>query len=488
MDVIEQHGYLRAAISAVGRGTIGAWWSIAEHPLFRGKGSESERNKLYDFYSSRRRKWDNIKDYQNIAYKLVAGAMYLKYFGQCAFYIVRSKTGKPIGLDFLPGVVIPNVDEKGYFKTPAFYQYIDRSGKAKQEFSNDEIVFISNPDFRGDPMGGSDVESLTQFSLPTDLYLMTAAREYIKNRDKPEAIYELPSDITDEAFDEFADMIANRYRGPSGMGRSPVVVSGELNIKELSKMPTDLPFAESRNVSRNEIMAASGSNSVKIGLSDAFEADTRELRYEFLEGTLIPLFKMMELAFYEQIHVKEFGIREWEFKFDHPDFLTAVEQATVHMRYRDMGVLNANEIRSDLGYPSYSGGDEFVDVTTPKKTPQGSPPEGREDDPDKPSNTGEPTLDDQDPPRGDQHDDAGRRREVSTNLDKQALVDELYQWKDFVVKRTKKGLKIREFVTEVIPDNINYIINQYILSSEQSRSVEDLKKYFDEIITFVKEH
>ena len=59
---------------------------------------------------SQNRQWDNIKDYQSIAYKLMIGAMYLRYFGQSAYYIVRDGSGKATVLDFLPGLVDPNVD------------------------------------------------------------------------------------------------------------------------------------------------------------------------------------------------------------------------------------------------------------------------------------------------------------------------------------------------------------------------------------------
>ena len=487
MDVIEQHGYLKASISAVGRGAIGAWWQISEHSLYMGEGQEADKKKLYDFYSSNRRNWDNIKDYQGMTYKIVAAAMYLKYFGQAAFYIVRNKRGTPISLDFLHGLIVPNVDSQGYFKTPAFYQFTERQALKKVEFSSDEIVFISNPDMRGNPIGGSDVESLSQFSLPTDIYLMAAARNYLQNADMPEAIWELPENITDEAFNEFAEVIAQRYRGATNVGRNPMVVAGELNIRELRRMPEDLPYADSREIARNEIIAASGSSSVKLGLAESqSQANIREFRQEFLESTLIPIFRMIEVAFYEQIHRRHFDIKEWMFKFEHPDFLTTVEEATVHMRYLQTGVKNPNEVRAELGLAPREGGEEFHNIS--QLSSQGSPPEGREDRPDKPSNTGEPTIDDQDPPRGDQHDEPNRPRALSLSIDKDILIDELYTMRDFTIGRIKKGMTLREFKSDIIPEDIIGLANEFILQKSWNiNEVDVVKEYFNDAIDLVKE-
>jgi HK97 family phage portal protein len=491
MDVIEQHGYLKSSISAVGRGALGAWWTIAEHPLYMGKGDESTKEKLYEFYSSNRRNWDNIKDFQSMAYKIVAAAMYLKYFGQAAFYIVRNKRGTPISLDFLHGLIVPNVDSEGYFKSPAFYQFKDRQALERIDFSADEVVFISNPDMRGNPMGGSDAESLTTFSLPTDIYLMAAARNYLQNADNPEAIWELPEDVTDEAFNEFAEVISKRYRGATNAGKNPIVVAGELNYKELRRMPEDLPYADSRDIARNEVIATSGSSAVKLGLADGqSQANAREFRQEFLESTLVPVFKMIEVAFYEQIHRRQFGIKEWMFKFEHPDFLTAVERATVHMRYIQTGVKNPNEVRAEEGLAPREGGEEYVDVTAQSKAgnEQGSPPEGREDRPDKPSNTGEPTLDDQDPPRGDQHDEPNRPRSLSPNIDKDALIDELYTMRDFTVGRVKKEMSLREFKSDILPEDVRQLANDFILSRDWSvEDIDEIKEYFNSAIDLVKE-
>ena len=482
METVKQHGYLRAAMSVVGRSAVGAWWTLRQHPEYKN-APERHRKRLLNFYYQNNRTWDNIKDFYNIAGKLMIGVMYLRYFGQAAYYIIRDESGTPIGLDFLHGLVVPNVDKTGKFKSPAFAQYPSRDPLEKVEFTSPkDLVYLVNPDWEGSPLGGTDIEALTRFTLPIDLYLQLAAREYLKNRDTPEVVYSLPADISEDAFDSFVKEMEVRRRGPTNVGRNPIAVQGEFEIKELRPLPDALPYQESRKEAREEELAVAGVSGAKLGITDALAAaNIREMRREFHETALVPLFKLIEVGFYEQVHVREFNAPGWQFQFDSPDFLNAVERATVHMRYHDMGVLNPNEIRSDLNLQPRDDefGDKYVDEKEEAEEGQpngrpGSPPEGREVEPDDPSQTGEPTLDDQDPPRGDQHDEQP----------KENLLAELRQWKKFAVRRMKSGKSLREFNTVCIPEGLKDILRTYI---NQAASVEELAGMFEEAISHIEE-
>lgn len=479
MDTIKVHGYVRAAMSVIGRSTIGAWWGLQKHEEFGSSATERQRKRLIQFYLNPVRRWDNIKDFYSVAYKLMIGAMYLRYFGQAAYQIIRNSDGLAVGFDFLPGYVVPNVDSQGYFKTPAFIQYTSRNYKDNVGFSARDIIYITNPDWEGYPTGSSDMLALKDFALPLDLYLQIAAREYIKNRDKPEAFYILPSDISDDAFNDFVAALAARYAGPWNVGKSPIAVQGDLEIKELSKLPSDLPYQESRSAVRQELLATSGVGGAKLGITDSLSsANLREARREFHETTMLPLFKQLELGFYEQIHVREFAIPGWALRFNNPDFLTAVERATVHMRYKQMSALTSNEIRQEIGKPARSdeNGDKFDDqlVEVPEmEEPQGSPPEGREERPDAPSETGEPTDDDQDPVRGDQHDETTR-----------AAVAELRKWRTHTLKRVKAGKSLRPFETYVIPSDIRDAVHNKLKVCVTPQEVADV---FAEVFSLFEE-
>lgn len=486
MDTVKKHGYLRAATSVIGRSAVGAWWSLRKNPEYAKRNApERHRKRLLEFYMFQNKPWDNIKDYQNIAYKIMIGVMYLRFFGQAAFQIIRDDGGAPLGLDFLPGLLVPNVDSKGYFKSPAFIQYPTNDPVEKVEFANaKDIVYLLNPDMEGSPLGGSDIEALTDYTLPLDIYLMLGAREYMKNRDKPEVVYSLPTDISDEAFDDFVRELEARHGGARNLGRSPIAVQGDFKITELRPLPDKLPYQESRKEAREEELAVAGVSGAKLGLTESLSsANLRESRREFHETSLVPLFKLVELAFYEQIHQREFGYNGWDFVFNTPDFLTAVEKATVHMRYQQMGALNPNEIRFELGYQPRTdeAGDKYIDEEPEEEeepedeypVPPGSPPEGRPIEPDDPSQIGEPTLDDQDPERGDQHDEETR----------ESWLKELKTWHEFVSKRIKKNRSIREFKTESIPMEVASMIQGYLNRAE---TLDDVNLIFNDAFDALK--
>ncbi len=467
MDAVKLHGYLRAAMSVVGRSVVGTWWRLVLHPEYKDEATERQRKSLMRFYLSLERPWSNIRDFQGMAYKLMIGAMYLRYFGQCAYQIVRDERGRPIGLDFLHGYVVPNVDANGNFLDPAFWQYPSRNSAQRVGYPVRDVVYITNPDWEGYPTGGTDIEALSEFALPLDLYLLTAARQYLRNRDRPEAYYILPADISEEAFRNFVEALQARYSGVQNVGRSPIVVAGDLEIKELSKLPSDLPYQEARLDTRREVLAVTGVSEAKLGLTEGMtQSNLRELRREFHETTMLPLFRLIEEGFYEQIHVREFNVRGWMFKFNNPDFLTAVERATVHLRYRNMGVLSANEIRADLGREPRQdpGGDTYLTPLNMVEEP-GSPPEGRPVEPDAPSQVGEPSDSAGDPVRGDRS------------------LSELRQWRRFAIRRMKEGKPIRPFKTEHIPEFLAEAIQHEL---EQCQSVEDVRSLFDSILQIVE--
>lgn len=491
MDTVRKHGYIRAAMSVIGRSAVGAWWALRKNPDYSGRGApDRHRRRLMDFYNMTSRDWTNIKDFQSFANKVMIGIMYLKYFGQVGYYIVKDAQGNPVGLDHLPGLIIPNVKSNGDFKTPAFVQYPDRNPTNKVEFKNPtDIVFITNPDWAGSPMGGSDIEALSSLTIPLDFYLQTAARDYMKNRDKPEVVYMVPNDLSPEGFESFVKEMDARQRGPENMGRNPIVVQGEFDFKELRPLPNSLPYQGSRETARDEELAVAGVSGSKLGLPSSNAADMKETRREFHETNMVPIFKTFELGLYEQVHVRTFNYPGWGFYFNSPDFLTAVERATVDMRLYGINAVTPNQIRYSRGWDARTDeyGDMYADQLAmameeekqdpPEQdpnNPQGSPPEGREDRPDAPAETGEPTLDDQDPPRGDQHDDETR----------DAAIKELRSMKNFFIRRFKKGRSLRAYRSDVLAEDIQTMIADALQGVVSEQEIVEL---FDGLIRQVEE-
>jgi hypothetical protein len=477
MDTLDIHGYVRAAMSVIGRGTVGTWWNLVKHPEYETEARDGHRKKLYRFYTQPLRNWDNIKDFHSVVYKFMVGAMYLKYFGQCAYKIVRNPQGLPVGMEFLHGYVHPNVDGKGYFNKEAFIQYPTKNVQDRVVFKDPkDIIFIANPDWRGRPSGSGDMESTSSFSLPIDIYLQTTAREYLKNRDRPEAFYILPSDVSDEAFETFSQQIRARYAGPANAGKSPITVAGELDIKEMSGMPTDLPYGEARLETRKELLATAGVSEAKMGLTaEVSNSNFKEIRREFHESVMLPLFRMIEAGFYEQIHIREFGVCGWLLQFNSPDFLNMVERATVDMRYYSINSKAPNEIRRGLGMSNRKDpdGDLFLDQLESRQAKakeQATVPQDEEPE------DGTPPDESDAPERGDQHDDSG-------GVDR-AITNELRTWKKFAINRRKDHRPVRKFSSLHIPDYLSDAIQRELDACDSPADVSDV---FSDVFRLLEE-
>lgn len=402
--------------------------------------------------------------------------MYFRYFGQTAYHKIR-KNGQVVGWDHLPGLIVPNTDSSGSFKTPGFYQFPTSDPSYKVEYKAEDIIYIVNPDLRGSMLGGTDVRALAEFTLPLDIYLQTAAREYLKNSSNPELIWMLPADISDEGFDAFVTLLEHKYSGAANMGRNPIAVQGDLKVERLDRLAQDLPYEGARNNTRDETLSVTGTGKAMLGVSDDDGNSIGQYRRNFFEQTVLPIAKFYEQAFWAQVHIRDFNARGWAMVFNNPDFLTAVEKSTVHMRRIQTGVYSPNDARRDLGEEPREGGDEYVDQNkkTSPQNPQGSPPEGREDRPDRPANTGEPTLDDQDPARGDQHDELPRM----ISRDTSELIQGVKAWRKFAVGRFKKGWPLRPFEHSAIPEKVGNIIQRYL---ERAETIEEIRDIFDSII------
>jgi hypothetical protein len=147
-----------------------------------------------------------------------------------------------------------------------------------------------------------------------------------------------------------------------------------------------------------------------------------------------------------------------------------------------MSALTSNEIRQELGYQPRTDelGDKFLDeIESAKKAgnQQGNPPEGREDRPDSPSEIDEPTLDDQDPPRGDQHDDDRNQRN-------EGLLTALREYRRFAIRRINDGKTLRPYESADIPV---YMLDAIHARLKRCRTASGVKRVFSEVNSLLGE-
>ena len=175
------HSWLRATCAAFGRTVIGPGMVLAEDPAYVGEADTGERDLLNSFYTGiAGRDFTNISDWYPFSSKLYRTAGQFRLFGQSTWELRRNGYGEVLSYDVIPGFVWPNCNQDGTFKDPPFKQYISSEQMKPLELNPDDIVMFMNPDF-GARMFATDFEALSEYVLPTDIYLITAMKSLLEN-------------------------------------------------------------------------------------------------------------------------------------------------------------------------------------------------------------------------------------------------------------------------------------------------------------------
>ena len=342
----ELHSWLRATCSAFGRTVVGPGMVVAEDPAHKGEADTGERDLLQAFYTGiAGRDFTNISDWYPFSAKLYRTAGQFRLFGQSTWELRRNGFGEVLSYDVIPGFVWPNCNQDGSFKDPPFKQYLSAKQMKPLELNPDDIVMFMNPDF-GARLFATDFEALSEYVLPTDIYLTLAMRSLLENHRTPFGFFSIDEHSTQDEVTNVSNKLDALYRGAKNYGKSGVVIRGEAEFKTFAPPLKDLPFQEGHDLMKDEIEGVSGVSGAKLGRTDEVNrSNLREIRRDYWETTHQPVVTLLADQMFMLIHQRIFGISAWRPVFRAPDFLTQVEKATVGMRGRQWGALNTNEFR-----------------------------------------------------------------------------------------------------------------------------------------------
>ena len=475
-EASRSHPYTFATVDSISRSIVGAGWKFLPVEKYESEATDESLEPIQAFFESEVRDWNHIGDYISASDKFTQIFNSFRLFGHAACEIVKTESGIPIGYDVLSGITFPNLNEKGYFKSPNFNFYPWGDGD-KVHYRHDELIYLWNNGITGHVGGESPYEPLASNTLPSDIYAAVAFRELFKNTNAPyNGVWEIDSSVSDDDFDYFVELLEQRYSGVENFGRNPLVVRGTVKWNAIdSRSEEDAPYLEGRNFSREEFYATTGVDGNKLGTTDtANKSNIRESRREFHENTLRPLTKRVEENLYEQVMVRLFNTRAWRLAFTKPDITTAMEQAAIDMRYMQWGVFSPNEIRIERGFDPREGGDIYYvplnmaqieddgTLRKPSEMGDGDKPgdEGGNDDED--DDTG---GDDTRPPRDDENPDSTK------------MVGELRTWRKYHLRMLDGKKPHREVACKYInPGLVNYIRDS--LKKSQS-NFDEVKAIFD---------
>lgn len=484
-EVAMKHSWTRAVVSTIARSTVGAGFSFSRHPVFgRNKKYTAEEidtllEPVYEFFYGVSEDSRYIQDMTPLASKIYYMVLSLVYYGQCALEIIRDEDGKAISFDVLAGIVRPNINNKGKFMRPAYYFRPWNSAEVVAYRKPSDLVFITWPGIDMSVYGSTEFDALVDISIPSDLYASTAYRNHFENNNAPyNGFWVVDKNTSEEDFKRFLVTLVNRYSGVHNFGRTPIVIRGNAEFKETrSRSNDDAPYLEGRKYNMEEISAVSGVPSAKLGIAaNATKTNFREQRRDFHENTLRPIFEILEQAIYQQIIVREFGIKDWMLAFNNPDLTTKLEAATINTRYIQNGVYTPNEVREILGYTPRDdeGGmayyrpsnTEFSDGSRETEVEGGSMRQFE--------NERVPTVN---------RPEITERNNDEKGFDIDEILDELRTWKTFALRVAKGKRSDRVFACQVVPKEISRVIQDAL--DEVSTDEEAVKSLFNNIISSV---
>ena len=481
----KQHSWTRATISAVARAGVGSGFAFTKHPVFgknisdqEKKDAESILEPVYDFFYGINNDWSYIQNVHTLASKMYYSFVSFAYYGQLAWEILRDKKGAAIGFDTLPGIVYPNVDKHGKFLKPA---YLFRSWNSQDvvEYNSPlDLIYITWPGMEFNIAGNTEYESLTRTAIPSDLYAAYAYKSHFENHNAPyNGVWVVDPATQDEDYKKFLSLLMHRYTGVKNFGRNPLVIRGQVEFKEnRSRSNDDAPYLEGRKYVQEEISAVSGVASAKIGLAaNATRTNYRELRKDFHENTLRPIFGMIEDGIYSQLFVREFGLKKFMLQFNNPELSTPLEQSTIITRYIQNGVLSPNEGRLELGRSERTdeqGGEFYIPANIMPSDQTDQSLSVNEDNP----NSQDRSRNMLRPPE-EQRSKQPVENQIAPDLIKQELQD----WKNFSVRIAKGKRSDRSFECKYISSDIQSDINTILL--EIKNDEQEIRRLFDSLIS-----
>lgn len=433
------HSWTNATVGIVGRTMTGIDWHLVKDDEFSDQATEEGKAKILSFLNSGFADFSNIKDFIGVRSRFSQTVMLFKLIGQAGWEVIY-KNGEPVGFDVISGYVIPNVDEDGNFRTPAFLclPWSEKSASDFTVYNQDEVVYFFDPGVSGSITGETAYEALASTAIPADLNASTSYRELFGNVNAPyNGFWVVDPGVADEDYDAFLDLLEERYVGPENFGRNPLVIRGDVRFEQIkSRSEEDAPYLEGRRYSQTEISAVTGVYGNQLGITESSnKANIRETRRGFHENVMRPLISWLEDEIYRQVFVRILGISGWRLVFDRPDFMNALEQATIDNRYVQIGALNPNEVRASLGYPPREGGDDYL--VMPGMSTGDDKEESNPDD-----DTGSTDIP---PPERVPRDEES---------DKENALSELFVWRKLHLRSMNGKRERKEFEVRHIPKSI----------------------------------
>jgi len=183
--------------------------------------------------------------------------------------------------------------------------------------------------------------------------------DLFKNSARPSGTYEIPGELTKQAFERLLESLDRKYSGHGNAGK-PMLLEGGLTFKAQTISNSDAEWLASRKFNREEICAIFGVPSSMINDTANTAYGNLEQKYlEFYTGTVFPLTTILEEVFrLSLLNENQKNTHSIKFKYNTMLRVDAKTRSEYYQTRFNAGSITPNEIREYEDENGFDGGDE----------------------------------------------------------------------------------------------------------------------------------
>lgn len=240
--------------------------------------------------------------------------------------------------------------------------FLERSGATTKAYVQGDILHIPGMGYDGvRRLKGMNPLTYMQHSLDLAASAESYGANYFRNNATPMAYLTSPNSLNDAAKFQLLDYLMQRFGGVKNAGKIPVLDAG-MEIKTVPVDHTKMQYLELRKFQIEEI--ARGYRCPLHMIGELARSTNNNIEHQGLEWatyTISPECSRIE----SRLNMQLFGPREsatWFAEFNLDALLRgdSVGRAALYSSLRNIGALNANEIRAMENKNPYDGGDVYM--------------------------------------------------------------------------------------------------------------------------------
>lgn len=221
--------------------------------------------------------------------------LFLDLTGNCYMWVVAGDNGLPVELWVIPSQWVNILlDPKEYI---VGYKY--RMGKQEVIFSPDEIVHFKYPNPMNTVYGMGCVAGAAN-AIDVNGYMRDYEASVFVNNARPDMFLTTTASLSEEDIQELKERWGDSYSGRHRAGKV-AVLSGGLDVKQISYSPRDLNFLMGRKATLTEIAALFGVPLSKFITEDVNKANAEAGEYQYAKDTILPRLIRIEQKLNEKL-------------------------------------------------------------------------------------------------------------------------------------------------------------------------------------------